>query len=399
MKILAIETSADETGVCVMEADGIVGNAEFRVLGNALASQIKTHRQFGGIFPAMAKREHSLNLGPLIQAALAEAGMLREGPHELPPEKRERFLNILKREPDLAEHLLGFIERIDIPDIDVISVTQGPGLEPALWVGLNAARAVSYAWNLPLIPTNHLEGHLVASLAKNIDDTSYRIKNFSFPAVVLTVSGGHTELVHMKNWHEYEAIGKTRDDAVGEAFDKVARMLGLPYPGGPEIEKRATKAREQGLKLPIELPRPMMASGDFDFSFSGLKTATLYALNDWKKEHGEELTEETILMFCRAFEEAAFEVLASKARRAVQEYNAQTLVVGGGVSASTTLRTLLSNIIKKKLPHVHLAVSERSISTDNAIMIGMAGAMRAHDARMPEEGHVDLRADGNMKLA
>lgn len=397
MKVLAIETSCDETAVSIINAFGSIGDAEFHVEGNALYSQTAIHEQFGGVYPTMAKREHAQNLAPLIQAALAEAEMLIDNPTPLTDEEREMIQTILKREEVLAIKLGNLLERIEKPPIHAIAVTRGPGLEPALWVGLNAAKVLSIIWNVPLIPTNHLEGHLVSSLAQKIDDKSYRLQHFDFPTLALVVSGGHTELVHMADWHSYEILGATRDDAVGEAFDKVARMLELPYPGGPHITRLAANAREEELQLPVKFPRPMQNSDDYDFSFSGLKTAVMYALKEWKKEYGEELSDDAVKMFAREFEEAALDVLIAKAKKALETYGAKTLVIGGGVSASKTLRLVFGNLIKKRFPDVTLAIAESAIATDNAIMIGMAGAMRAQDAMRPE-GVEHLRADGNLKL-
>ena len=177
---------------------------------------------------------------------------------------------ILSREEGLYDNLRGTFENIEKPDFDVISVTSGPGLAPALWVGITFAQALSKLWNIPVIGINHMEGHIASILIENGDD-----REVKFPALALLISGGHTEIVKIDNWGKYEVLGQTRDDAVGEAFDKTARMLNLPYPGGPEISRLAAQAKEENLLRKAKFPRPMIHSGDFNFSFSGLKTTVL----------------------------------------------------------------------------------------------------------------------------
>ncbi len=399
MNILAIETSCDETAVCVMHADGDIGEATFTVRGNALFSQTEIHKQYGGVFPSMAKREHAQNLGPLLQAALTEAELFNESPHELTNDQLHLIERLLSREPQLARNLAQLFERIEKPDIDVIAVTTGPGLEPALWVGVNAARTLALIWDIPVIPTNHLEGHIVSSLVKQIDDVTFVAKDVEFPILGLIISGGHTEIVHMHDWHNYERIGMTRDDAVGEAYDKVGRMLDLPYPGGVHIARLAEEARSEDLDSPFEFPRPMLTNDDLDFSFSGLKTSVMYALKKWKTENGD-LTDEVKKQVALSFEEAVRDVLVGKVKRALQNSDAKTLVVGGGVSANKRLREDFTLLMQEQFPDVSLSFSDPKIATDNAIMIGMAGAMRVEHAIHPGDHEFEeVRADGEMKLS
>src|SRR3989344_3924013 len=210
MKILAIETSCDETGVTIFEATGGVKNASFKILANNLSSQAKLHEQYGGVFPMMAKREHIKNLPLLLEKTLKEAKLLRQG---------------LKS------------------PVDLICVTSGPGLEPTLWTGITFAQDLATKWKVKVVPVNHMEGHILSVFGK--DKGTFKIPKINFPTLALLVSGGHTELVLIKKWMDYEVIGATLDDAVGEAFDKVARMLGLPYPGGPEISRLAGGGKEK----------------------------------------------------------------------------------------------------------------------------------------------------------
>ncbi len=416
MKLLSIETSCDETAVSVLEAragDAANGEAahaagsaaEFRILGNALISQIDIHKEYGGVYPMIAKREHAKNLVPLLDSALAQAGMgsQRDSSHgtlqgtPLSEEQRSELSAILEREPKLFQALVAFLSKAAQPDIDAIAVTAGPGLEPALWVGVNFARALSLVWNVPVIPVNHMEGHICAALAEitERDEASgaprtLSIPELSPPLLSLLISGGHTELVLSKEWGTYELIGQTRDDAVGEAFDKVARMLGLPYPGGPEISKLAEKVREAGRENDIALPRPMIHDPHCDFSFSGLKTAVLYQVKD------RTLSEEEKEDMARAFEDAAADVLYAKTARALEKTGAQTLALGGGVSANTHIQRTFRERLAQDFPYVRLAIPAPVLTTDNALMIGLAGFYHAQMQDFADPA--TLRADGNRKL-
>ena len=318
MKILAIETSCDETAMAVVEAKGGLRKSRFKVLKEIVSSQVEVHRPYGGVFPTLAKREHIKNL-PVV-------------------------LDDLK------------LSDKDIDNIDVIAVTVGPGLEPALWTGINFAKELAKKLKKPLLGGNHLEGHLYSPLLslKELD------KNIPLPAIGLVVSGGHTILLVLEKIGKWKKIGETRDDAVGEAYDKVARMLGMPYPGGPEIDQVA----KDGNPDAIDFPRPMIHHKNYDFSFSGLKTAVLYYVRDKK------LTKKIKSDVAASFQAAAIEVLVTKTMRAVREYGAKSILLGGGVAANSALRKTLQAEAKKH--GVKLFVSEMKYSGDNAAMIGVA---------------------------
>lgn len=389
MKILAIETSCDETAVALLEASGTDESATFKILGNALISQIEIHKQYGGVFPALAKRAHAENLTPLLHAALTEAGMHVETPQDISEEVRTKVSEILAREPGLTDAFLSFLTQTERAPIDAIAVTHGPGLEPALWVGVNFANALSVAWNIPIVPINHMEGHFLAALGNNVDGV-IEIKDVRLPVLGLLISGGHTELDLMKDWLSYELLGGTRDDAVGEAFDKVARMMDLPYPGGPEISKLAERDREAGRENPFTLPRPMLDSNDYDFSFSGIKTSVLYKIKE-----KETLTEIEKEQMAREFEDAVSEVLWKKASRALDESGARMLIIGGGVAANKHIQRLFTDMVAKDHPEVTLHIPSRDLTTDNALMIGLAGYYRA----LRKEFKTDVTANGNLHLA
>lgn len=387
MKILAIETSCDETAIAIIEAEGRVPAINFRVLANNTLTQIEMHKQYGGVFPMVAKREHARTLVPLLVKTLQDAKMYsKTSRHVIESPLRPEFQEILLREPELFAQFIDVLPTVNPPEIDAIAVTQGPGLEPALWVGINFAKVLSLIWKKPVIPVNHMEGHLLAPLLKQEGDNTV-LANITFPAIGLLVSGGHTELILMRGISEYEMIGATKDDAVGEAFDKVARILGLPYPGGPEISKLG----ELGHPKVYTLPRPMLHSKDYFFSFAGLKTAVLYMV----KKMGT-LTEVQKADIAREFEEACVEVLVSKTLRAVEEFGARAVIVGGGVSANKRLRKTLEENINA-LDGVTLYLpdnKEHELSTDNALMIAIAGYF-GHASANPSA----LVARGNWKLA
>lgn len=391
MRILAIETSCDETAVAIVDAEGNRARASFKVIGNALLSQIDIHRKYGGVFPALAKREHAKNLVPLLRAALEEAELAREDRQTLARGIHDGITLLLAREPGLDAAVLDFLAEMEPPKIDAIAVTAGPGLEPALWVGINFAKALALAWDKPLVAVNHMEGHVFAALARE-KDGGFGIADVELPILSLLISGGHTELVLMRDWLSYELIGATRDDAVGEAFDKVARMLGLPYPGGPEVSRLAESSRTHGLRSrAFELPRPMIHEASCDFSFAGLKTAVLYllrerpAMNDADKR-----------LVAREFEDAVAEVLWKKTERALEQTGAKTLAIGGGVSANAHIRRVFEEKAGTA-PGVELRIPSPTLSTDNALMIAMAGFYRA--SRRDFADPATLAADGNLRLA
>ena len=390
MRILAIETSCDETAVSIIEAVGEFPTATYQILGNALFSQVDIHKEFGGVFPMVTKREHAKTLVPMLEQALTEAELLENTPTVLNDTQTEMIISRLEREDGLAGTLLEFLKSHELPEIDLITVTSGPGLEPALWVGISFAKALAVVLDCPVVPVNHMEGHILAALYNVVDDDA--LAPIAFPAIALLISGGHTELILMKDWAQYEKIGATRDDAVGEAFDKVARLMGLPYPGGPEIGRRAALARTALLPpYKDKLPRPMIGSDDYDFSFSGLKTAVRYAID------GKEMTEEEKNAMSRDFEDAVTEVLIKKTTRAIDNFGAQTLIIGGGVSANNFIRRSFETELLASHPDVEIYLPHRNLSTDNSIMIALAGHAQVAGGRTG--GALALmRADGNRSL-
>lgn len=392
MKILSIETSCDETALTILECNGDDTAATFSVLSNALLSQIEVHKKYGGVFPALAKREHAKNLMPLLESVLEEAGLLHESTQYIDESIKKETIALLERELELSSAFFELISQIEVPDIDAIAVTHGPGLEPALWVGVNFARALSAVWNKPLIGVNHMEGHLLAGLVTYGEDKkTLHIENSEFPLLALLISGGHTELINSPALLQYERIGQTLDDAVGEAFDKVARMLALPYPGGPQISKLAELARTEGLTSDIKLPRPMLHDDTCNFSFSGLKTSVLYLLK--KKEN---VTDEEKKQISHEFENAVTEVLYAKTVKALEQTGAKRLVLGGGVSANIHIRRVFEEKIGTDFPHVSLSIPSPELTSDNAIMIGISAFYRAKRGLYADRS--TLKAEGNLAL-
>lgn len=368
MNILSIETSCDETAISILRVSGNTETPQFTILGNHVASQIALHAQYGGVFPALAKREHVKAITPLFIQVLKDANMHQIGVNDTLTESVKKDIEtLLIREADMHRDITELVYPLEKPQIDAIAITTGPGLEPALWVGVNFAKTLSMLWNIPLIPVNHMEGHVMSVVAQTSGDT-FEVAPITFPALSLLVSGGHTELVVIRDWMVYEKIGQTKDDAVGEAFDKVARIVGLPYPGGPAISALAREAREQNLPREVEFPRPMLHSGTYDFSYSGLKTAVLYKT----KEMGA-LTDEHKKIIAREFEEAAIEVLVKKTLKAIDQYDIQTVMIGGGVANNTYLQSELRKSIKNYNPEILVYFPRTDFSTDNALMIGVAG--------------------------
>ena len=427
MIILAIETSCDDTAISIIEAKGGFRSPVFRVLSHNVSSQIDVHKEWGGVVPSLAKREHSKNLIPLLTKAIKESSKvasqnfetkLRQTRSSKLQLKNHKTLIIsvreaksynltanafLDREPELKEQFLKIMPALPIPKIDAIAVTEGPGLEPALWVGINFAKALSAVWNKPLIPVNHLEGHVLSSLIGE----SLVVNRQLFPTLALIVSGGHTELVLSKDWLKYKIIGQTRDDAVGEAFDKVARILGLPYPGGPEISKLADKVKLSGsksfprksafdsLSSAITLPRPMIKSNDFDFSFSGLKTSVLYLVQNLKKEN--KFNQNIKAAIAREFQQACIDVLITKTEKTIRKFKAKTLVVGGGVIANKELRRQFENKMKNEFPAVKLLIPNQKFTTDNATMIAIAAYFRKFATKKQNPARL-IKAQGGMRL-
>ncbi|MDP3990869.1 MAG: tRNA (adenosine(37)-N6)-threonylcarbamoyltransferase complex transferase subunit TsaD [Candidatus Nealsonbacteria bacterium] len=318
MVILAIETSCDDTAVAILEKKG----KQLKILSNIVSSQVKLHAKHGGIWPFLAKREHQKNL-PVI----------------------------FKRAMKMAKN----------PKIDAMAVTEGPGLEPCLWVGINFAKDLAKKLKTPLMPINHIEGHIMANFIEN-DSASIK-----FPVVCLIVSGGHTQLILMKDWLKYKKIGETRDDAAGECFDKTARILGLGYPGGPAISKMAKHN-----KAKITLPRPMINQDNYDFSFSGLKTAVLYNYKSQAKK-----SKTYIESMCFEIQQSIIDVLLKKTIKAARHYKAKTILLGGGVVANKELRKQFKLKLKAIMP-------KPSFCTDNAAMIGTAAFLHKKTKRKIE---------------
>jgi len=398
--ILAIETSCDETAIAILSATESAERADFRLRANIVHSQIAIHAPYGGVFPALAKREHSRNLVPVLKEALTQGFGISQSKflisRQFPKSKLQKLNKLLEREPELLEQFLREIPKLKKPRVGVIAVTHGPGLEPALWVGINFAKALSLVWGIPVIPINHMEGHLFSPFIKSGGKFKIPKKKSQFPILALLVSGGHTELVLIKKWGSYKKIGETQDDAAGEAFDKVARMLGLPYPGGPAIAQMAALWNDQvpSSKEQIKLPRPMISSGDLNFSFSGLKTAVMYLLRENEKR--APLSKSDKLAIAHEFQEAVADVLAKKTLRAAQTYKVKTILLGGGVAANDALRERLAQDVSRTLPDVVLLLPEKSATGDNAAMIAVASFMQR---KKMNTGHIaSLHADGTLSL-
>ncbi len=387
MKILSIETSCDETAFSVIEQTTEVP-LSFRVLSNHVLSQIDIHKEYGGVFPAIAKREHAKAFVPLLEKTLRDASLFSQG--ALQSSTPQQLIDLLEKDLELLAEMRAVCSW-GRPNIDAIAVTSGPGLEPALWVGISGAKALSLLWNIPLYPINHMEGHIYASVLEKTE-SGYSVPDISFPALALLISGGHTELVHVEKNGVHSILGQTRDDAIGEAFDKVARLLGLQYPGGPKISKLAREARSENIvstRIPA-LPRPMLHSQDFDFSFSGIKTAVLYAIQALG-----ELSDDDKKCIAREFENAVTEVLVHKCKKAIMHTSAQTLIVGGGVSANTYIREHLTHLCESL--HVRPYIPEYHLSTDNALMIGITALLHINRGVQPPSPD-SIRANGSLSI-
>ncbi len=367
MIILGIETSCDETAAAVVETSE---KEEVLVRSNIVSSQVKLHAKRGGVVPNLAAREHLKNIIPVIEASLKEAGV--------PPQQ-----------------------------VDVIAVTQGPGLIPALLIGVNTAKTLSYVWKKPLLGIHHIEGHIYANfIGENLKSEilsrvlGTKQEEIKFPVLCLVVSGGHTQLVFMKEHLSYEIIGETQDDAAGEAFDKVARILGLGYPGGPRISIQADEFKKRNTASTITLPRPMINTSDLNFSFSGLKTAVLYLT---KKNIRKMRQKKFIQEVSHEFQQSVIDVLVSKTIRATKEYAPKTVMLAGGVSANKELRAQFERAIKEHTPHARCVMLAAQYSGDNAAMIATAGAYRwQHMNEKQRKSYYNswknLQADANLIL-
>lgn len=380
MRILAIETSCDETSIALLG----IRNSKLEILANVVSSQVKIHKKWGGVVPMLAKREHQKNLVPVLTEALKEAGMLKKSKNTV---KDKNLKEILSREELLYKNLKKFLEQYQKPEIDLIAVTVGPALEPALWVGVNFARALSYFWQKPILPINHIEAHICANFIQN------PISKIKFPAICLIVSGGHTGLILMKGVGGYKEIGETRDDTAGECFDKAARILGLGYPGGPAISaKAAMESKVKSEKLKVKLPRPMIHQKNYDFSFSGLKTAVLYAVKSVKRKAK---SEKYIRTMCRETQQAIIDVLIHKTLKAAKDFKVKTVILGGGVAANSELRKQLKERVQKETPDVKYLLPDTKYCTDNAAMIAVTAYFHQKEATTNWQ---KIKADANLKI-
>lgn len=353
--ILSIETSCDETAIAILECSGSFKTwPKFKIIANKVSSQIKIHRPFGGVVPNLAKREHIKNLPKIFKSL------------KLMPQK--------------------------IKQIDCIAVTTGPGLEPALWAGITFAQDLAKKIKKPIIGANHMEGHLYGFLLKHKtinpkhkmpnskNDFGFGISNLKFPAIALVVSGGHTVLLKMKSLTKWEKIGETVDDAVGEAFDKVARILDLPYPGGPEIEKISKKGNSKA----VNFPRPMLNQKNYDFSFSGLKTSVLYYLRDNPDTNKADIA--------ASFQRAAIDVLTKKTIKAADEFFAKSIILCGGVACNKTLRETIKLEAEKQ--GLTFITPEIQFNTDNAAMIAVSSYIHL----LAKKKNIKLEANSNLNL-
>lgn len=328
--IMGIETSCDETAVAIIK------NGR-EIAANVVASQIESHKRFGGVVPEIASRHHVEQITVIIEEALKEANLT-------------------------------------LSDLDAIAVTEGPGLVGALLIGVNAAKALAFAHSIPLVPVHHIAGHIYANRL---------VTELTFPLLSLVVSGGHTELVYMKEQGHFEVIGETRDDAAGEAYDKVARTLKLPYPGGPHIDRLAQNGRDT-----LDLPRAWLEEGSYDFSFSGLKSAVINTVHN-AEQRGETIAPEDL---AASFQESVIEVLVKKTIKATDEYKVKQVLLAGGVAANKGLRRTLEKAFSEK-SDIELVIPPLNLCTDNAAMIAAAGSI------MFEKGiRADLSLNANPGL-
>lgn len=330
--ILAIESSCDETAVAIIK------NAK-EIVANVVATQIDVHKDFGGVIPEVASRIHVENISMVIEEALKKANM-------------------------------------DVADMDAIAVTQGPGLVGSLHVGVQAAKTLAWAYDKPLVPVHHIAGHIYANQL---------FTELAFPLLALVVSGGHTELVYMKDEWSFEILGTTQDDAIGEAGDKVGRVLGLPYPGGVYVDKIAKDG-----KAIYTLAKPK-TENELDFSFSGLKSSVLQFIDRCKRKNETFLPED----LAASYQETAFEALLERARKALELYHPKQMLLAGGVAANSCLRKKISEDMAKAYPEVTFIIPPLSCCTDNAAMIGVAGTIAYQHG---ERGDFALTADPGMEL-
>jgi len=349
MKILGIESSCDDTSVALID----ITDEKLEILAEKIASQIEVHKKYGGVVPEIAGRKHAEKILPVVE-----------------------------------EVIKGFEKP------DVIAVTSGPGLITGLIVGVEVAKILSYLWNIPIVGVNHIEGHIFSPKIQDKKNTQLPITNYQLPILSLVVSGGHTELILSKKQGQYERIGGTRDDAAGECFDKVGKLVGFDYPGGPKISEFADSGNPKAIKF----PRPMLNSKNFDMSFAGLKTAALYWLQDNAKKNGTcyMLYVMCLKDFCASFEQAIVDVLVIKTLEAAKKYNPKTIILAGGVSANTKLRKTLQKSIEQLTPLPASRFPLPAYAMDNAAMIAIAGFYKAK--RKEYTSWKKLKANPNWKI-
>lgn len=381
MKIIGIETSCDETGIAVLQAKN-TKKPDFKLLSNVTASQIKVHEKYGGVYPALAVREHQKNLIPVLKESLKDADLLKSKKSKISKSKLKTLEKILERDQELLKKTKMFFQEYKKPEVDKIALTIGPGLDPCLWTGINFAKALGFYWDIPIIPVNHIEAHIYANLLPQEKAPEIR-----FPVIALVVSGGHTQIILIKKLGEYMIVGETRDDAAGECFDKTARILGLPYPGGPAISKQAEQAKTS--KYDINLPRPMILSKNNDFSFSGLKTAVLY---DSKKRKTK--SKKYVQEMSKHVQQAILDVLIKKTIKTAKDFSAKTVLLGGGVAANKELRTQLEQKIKKTLPNTNYLKPNIKYCVDNAAMIAITGFFYRNKTKNWKQ----IKANANLRI-
>lgn len=390
--ILAIETSCDDTCAAIVKAGGRK-RPRFDILSDVRSSQVKIHAPYGGVVPNLAARAHLENMGPVLKQCFRNADLQIENGKS---------------------------------QVDLITVTTHPGLIPCLLIGTNVARTLAWIWDKPIVGANHLEGHIYANWVIPVgikEKLKMQKAKIRFPAMCLIVSGGHTQLVLIKHRGDFKIIGETLDDAAGEAFDKVARLLGLSFPGGPQIERLAQSAQNIAESIQMEpissrrpsqtgrrqsqkkllrdsawkpqLPRPMINSKDYDFSFSGLKTAVLYLVQDLQKSR------KAIKLYsskafkarlCYEFQQAVIDVLIAKTIKAAKNYKAKTVILGGGVGANQELRRQLQIAVEEKLSNVNCQMSNIKYCTDNAVIIAIAGYFRYLEGKTKTWKNIIARA-------
>ncbi len=369
MNILSIETSCDETAVAIIQVDE-KNPTKLTTLSSIVSSQVKLHAEWGGVVPNLAAREHLKNIVPVLDEALSKAG-------------------------------------IKLKDIDLFAVTQGPGLIPALLLGVNSAKTLAYFYQKPLVGVHHVAGHILSAFSDA--DFNLKISPEQFPLLTLTVSGGHTQLIYTDKPFNYKIIGETQDDAAGEAFDKVAKILKLGYPGGPIVSKLADEyikknnidleeldAQPNDTSIKKFFPRPMINKPNFDFSFSGLKTAVLY----YTQQHNLSNDNSQVAF---EFQEAVVDVLVTKTIRTLKKYPIKTIGLAGGVSANTRLRNKLQKAVEKE--DLEFKMPPISLTGDNAVMIAVAGYYKylyhqqTKNLNALQNNWTNLDADANLKLS